>query len=310
MALPKNIVSDFQSITRYPLSIYLNGYVNFIDKHRVNVLNYYAGNASKPNEESFAKLWKLLEDAENVNHMIEIHRDRLISGAYWELIETLSDMQISLHTIDNSSKWLRSSISKNNFNPQIEVQYVLKQSETLEMLANNNGYSNKESDWIKIALRNDLREEGYTPDGGVLLVTGFSNRLAIKLKSVVDNVFGEKVYGIDLDQKITFNSADDDLKALTYKETIVQSITILANLRQGQTPEFSEDGIQASLVVGTNRFSIAYPILFRQFYATFQKDDSLQSLTVTRIENTSDALSIAFSVETRLGEEFETITEL
>lgn len=308
MSLPANIVSKFEQVTRYPLATYLNQYTEFIDQDRSNILNYYAGNVSKPNQNSFDKLKMLLNKANVVNHMIEIHRDRLTNVAYWELIEVLTNVQVSLWTIDNSSKWLRSAISKNNFTPEAELQYTLKQIQTLEDVAVTIGSNDQQNDWVTIALRNDLIEEQYTPDGGNNLIVGYRNKLTVRLNSVVDNITGEKAYGIDIDRKITFE--DEDLKPLSYKQTIKQAVDILANLTQGDTPEFPQDGIQSSVVVGSNRASIAYPILFRQFYATFRKDDTLKSLIVTKIDNTVDALQIQFSVETRLGEEIQQITQL
>jgi len=55
-------------------------------------------------------------------------------------------------------------------------------------------------------------------------------------------------------------------------------------------------------VGGSNRMSVPYPVIFRQFYATFKKDDTLKSLLVKNIEIEQDALKISFEVETRFGE--------
>lgn len=308
MALPSNIVSQFENVTRYPLARYLSEYASFIDNGRSDILDFYAGNVDRPNEKSFEKLSELLKKTETVNATIESYRSRLNNGAYWELVELLSNVAVSLSTIENSSKWLRSAIAKNNFTPEVELEYVLQQIQTLEDVSVSIGSNNRDSDWVTIALRNDLIEEEYTPDGGNSLIVGYRNKLTVRLNSVVDNIIGERAYGIDFDRKITFE--DNDLKALSYKDTMIQTVNVLANLRQGQTPEFPQDGIQSSLVVGSNRAAIAYPILFRQFYATFRRDDTLKSLTVTKIENTEDALIMDFSVETRLGEEVQQTTQL
>jgi hypothetical protein len=308
MALPNDIVSQFHKLTRYPLAEYLNQFVDFIDVDRNNILEYYSGNVDVPNKTSFEKLNNLLKHSSLINDTIENYRDRMNNGAYWELVELLSNIEVSLSTIENSSKWLRSTISKNNFTPQVELNYVLKQLETLEDASVKSGSNDKDNDWVTIALRNDLEEELYTPDGGNSLLIGYQNKLTVRLQSVVDNVVGEKAYGLDFNKKLTFNQ--EGLEVLGYKETMSQSVNVLANLRQGNTPEFPQDGIQSELVVGSNRAAIAYPVLFRQFYATFRRDDTLKALRITNIENTQEALLLDFSVETRLGEEIEQTTQL
>ncbi len=300
MALPTNIVTSFSQITRYNLSQYLDDYVNFIDNERLNIFDYYSGNVLKPKQSSFDELARLIEESRKVNSLLDLHRERMANTEFWELVDTLTQMQESLSTVDNSSKWLRSVITKNNFSPEVEVDSVLNQLQTLENLAQTLGSNDIENDWIKIALSNDLKEEDYTIDGGNVLAISYRNRLRIKILSVVDNIDGEKIYGLDFNKKITF--VNDDVEALTYKDTIKQTVGLLANLRAGQTPEFPLDGIQANLVVGSNRNAIAYPVLFRQIYATFQKDDTLKSLLVKSIENTEDSLSMEFEVETRFGE--------
>lgn len=308
MALPQNIVSSFSKITNYNLKDYLSRYTMFIDNMRDNILNYYAGNTQVPDEDSFDELRYLINQTQQVRQAIDNHNNQFKNAMFWELVDVLTEIDTSLQTTDNSSKWLRSAISKNNFSPQVEVDYMLKQLQTLEDVAVQTGYSDQQNDWVTIALRNDLKEEQYTPQGGNNLLVGYSNFNTIVINSIVDNILGEKVYGIDIDRKITF--VNNDIKTLSYKQSIKQAVDILANLRQGQTPEFIEDGIQSSNVVGSNRSNISYPILYRQIYATFKKDDRLKALTVTNIENKQDRLMIEFTVQTRLGEQIIQQTQL
>jgi len=306
MALPTNIVTKVSEIIRYDLATYLNLYVSFIENDRTNIFDYYSGNVKKANQKSFARLTSLLKESDKVDNLIDIHKHRMATAEFWELIELLTSMTESLLTIDNSSKWLRSVITKNNFSPEVEVELVLNQLQTLENLSKTVGSVDVENDWIKIALRNDLAEEDYTTEGGNVLSIAFRNKLKINIQSIVDNIDGEKIYGIDINKQITF--IDDDLQALSYQDTIKQTVDVLANLRMGHTPEFPLDGVQSKLVVGSNRNSVAYPILFRQLYSTFQKDDTLKSFAVKKIENTEDILEMDFEVETRFGEVVPTKT--
>lgn len=308
MALPKGIISDFEKITNYGLTAYIEEFVDFVRVGRFQILDYYIGRVSTPNMSAFSSLRGLLDESIKLVGVIDGNRNRMREGRYWELIEVLEEMETSLETIDNTSKWVRSAISKGNFNSQIEVERVLRQFQTLESVASETGSTNPDQDWINIALRNDLPEEGYTNAGGNTLGVLGSNRLSIQIRSVVDNISGKNIYGIDFNRKITF--IDDDLETLGYDATMKQSVNILAALRRGDTPEFPEEGIQGSLVTGANRQTIAYPIILRQFYNTFEKDDTLKSLRVTNIEAIQDALHISFEIETRLSEIIQEVGQI
>jgi len=301
------VIDKFIHITRYPLKLYISNFVEFMDTDKERILDYYLG-VSDADKNAFNNLSKLLQQSRDILEQIELHRDRMQNAEFWQLIELLDNMHISLLTIENSSKWLRSAISKNNFNPNVEVIRQLKQLQTLEQLSSDFGYKDNDNQWATIALRNDLSEQDYDLSGGNSLLVGYLGKLTIKLDSVVDNIYGERVYGIDINRIITFEN--DDLKALSYKQTVIQAVDILTELRYGSTPEFATDGLQTNLIIGENRHSIAYPVIFRQFYQTFRKDDTLTALNITNISNKQDALFIDFTVRTRLGEEIEKTIQL
>jgi len=302
MAIVNNtIIKRFDKLTKFDLSRLLFDYSQFISSQRNNVVNYYAGIDKKPDKISFQTLEDLIKRFKQLNNVIENHKNRLQEIVYWELIDTISDIEISLDTIDNSSKWLRSAIAKNDFTPGLEVNHTLKMFQTLEDVSRIiQGSNNPQNAWTTIALRNDLIEEGYTVKGGNQLKIGFKNNATIQIKTVVDTINGESIYGKDFQRKL--NIVDEDLLVLNEKETIKQSVYVLSSLKQGDTPEFKGEGISASLVVGSNRATITYPILFRQIFNTFQKDDTLKSLRVTDISTKKDGIFIEVQVETRLGE--------
>lgn len=300
MALPKDTISDFEKITNFKLTEYLNDYIDFTTVGRIKVIDYYSGKVSAPNTEAFKALDILKKLSLDLMSVVDGNENRLSDGRFWELIELLSEIRTSIDTIDNSSKWLRSAITKGNYSPQIEIDRVLRQFQTLEGVSSETGSNNPDADWVNISLRNDLKEEGYTPSGGNVLNIIGANRFAFKLKTVVDNISGKKVYGIDLNRKLTFK--DDDVEALSYDDTMRQTVNILSSLKRGDTPEFPEDGIQASLVSGANRNTVAYPILIRQYINTFERDDTLKALKIVDIKTVQDSLSVAFEVETRLSE--------
>ena len=303
MALPKGIISKFEGVTKYDLTAYLQDYVDFVNRHYPNIVAFYSGKISRIDNKPFDILKDLLSRSNDLDDLVEANQNILSStAAYWELLESLTDIKISLQTAVNARKWLRSSVVKGINGIGARSQTSLRFYQTLESLAKEVGATDKENTWLTVALENDLTEEQYTPEGGASVSTTGFGATGVSMNSVVDyDLMGEKVYGLDLDQKIQFNGTDDFV-ILSYFETLLQNTEILATLRKGQTPEFDEDGIQSSLVVGTNRASIAYPIILRQYRDTFSRDDLYKTIKVTEIKNELDSLSITLELTTVFGE--------
>lgn len=305
MATPLNVIERFENVTGFTVTDYLQSYVDFVEFDQPNIVAYYSGVVAKPKSSSFAELDRLLKQATIFNSSIRLNAARFESAEDWDFLERIEDVRVKLWSVDQASKWLRSAITRNSFNPNPEQDYSLMQNQTLENVSQDvEGSSDPQNDYIRIAIRNDLNEEKYTPDGGVLLKVNISSGGAtIVINSVVDNLVGEKLYGLDLAQKFTF--VDNDLQVLTYKETIIQAINILANLRQNDNPEFPTQGLRQNIIVGTNRNSLLFPVLFRQMANTFKQDDTLASFAITNISFESDVLRLEYQVQTKYGEIFK-----
>lgn len=307
--IPTEDILKFQSLTKFNLSQFFERFYVFILEYRLSIQNYYSGVTDTPDYTAFKFLDIMLGDAQKLNGLIEGNKSSLNSGGMWELVETVADMRTALQTIENSSRWLRSAISKNNFNPYPELERVTQQMDTLEKLAQDAlGSNERDEDWVNIALDNSLREEDYNLDGGVTVKVQFINGAAIKVDSVVDNIQGENIYGKDIDKIFAYES--DDVRVLTPNDTIKQAVGILASLRRGDNPEFDDQGIQSSLILGVSGGSIAYPVLFRNWVSTFSTDDTLQSFKVSDMKQEEDIVKFEFKVETRIGEILETSTEI
>jgi hypothetical protein len=311
MALPSGIIERFEDDTKYPLTEYLEKYVDFISTKYKSIYLFYTGKISKIDNEPFDILEELLEESNRVDDVIDLNKGRLsTTAAYWELLESITNIKITLQTAKNARKWLRSSVSKGRNGVGIRSNTSLRFYQTLESLSKEIGSSDKENSWFRLSMENDLTEEDYTPEGGASVSTTGFGATGISINSVVDeDIIGEKVYGIDLNRKLTFASGENDFEVLTYYQTLEQNTLVLATLTRGKTPEFDEDGVQSSLVAGSNRASIAYPILIRQYRNTFARDDSYRVMRVSDIKNTMDSLSITLELKTVLDEPvLQTIT--
>lgn len=300
------IIDNFESILRTPIRGYIANFVQFSKYQFPNIVNYYQGKLSTPDTESFSELETLLHESKELSSLIQLNNYRFNSYGDWELVDQLDEIRTKLETFDNLSRWLRSSITKNDFSPNVEMNIVLRKSQTLEGLSKEVGYKDSQNGWVNVALNNQLTEEDYTPSGGNLLKFSFQNNLNLTIESVVDNMQGEKVYGLDLDKKMTFE--DDDLKVLSYRDTIFQAFGILMTLKRNDNPEFPEDGVQSNLAVGNNIRNVSLPIIFRQLSYTFSKDDTFKELQILDFRREEDQLLLVCQAKTRLEETLPTLS--
>lgn len=312
MSTPLSVTERYQNNTSIDVAAYMNAYVTFMEFDYPNIIAYYSGQVPQPNVNSFAELDRLRQQAIILDANIRQNASRFQSTEDWDLLERLEDIRIKLDTIDQSSKWLRSSITKGSFNINPEVDHSLKQNQTLEAVSRDvSGDLDFNNDYVEIARRNNLREEDYTLDGGVVFQVNLrQSGSGIRINSVVDNMIDDRLYGIDLPTRISFDSEQDDLAVLSFRETVIQAIEILAGLRQNDNPEFPDDGISSETIVGTNRSALLFPLLFRQLYSTFQKDDTLSSFTITNVNIEEDTVSLEYEVQTQRGELFNNTIQL
>lgn len=300
--LDSDIITEFEVITRYPLSIFLSNLKSFIDKDYSNIISYYSGSINSLNNSSFNNLDSLKEELSNIFAIFSLNKNILSNYKWWLLINQLEKIDSTLMLIDNTSKWLRSTISKGNFNPNPEVDIPFSQGQTLESLERDVlGSEDWTNTWRSLAIKNDLIEEDYTTEAGFLIKANFDYSFNnFRISSIVDNPIGDKVLGLDLHKKLQY--VDDDLLTLTPKETFYQNAYILINLRQYDNPEFFKQGIEPSLIVGSNVNSLTYPILFRQLTALFKADDTIKAFQILNINRVQDSVSIDFQIESRLGD--------
>lgn len=301
-ALDIEIVAEFESITQYPLSKFLSDLNSFLEKDQGNIISYYSGNISVLNNTSFNNLKNLIEETQMLFSIFSLNKNTFSNYKWWILLDQIEKIENMLMMVDNSSKWLRSTISKGNFNPNPEVDIPFNQGQTLESVERDVlGSSDWNNTWASLAIKNDLVEEDYTSDAGFLIKANFNySQNSFKVNSIVDNPVGEKVLGIDIDKKIQY--VDDDLLVLSPRDTFFQNVTILINLRRGDNPEFFNQGINPKLVVGSNVNSLTYPSLFRQISSLFKADDTIKAFEIVSINRVQDSVSIDFDVESRLGD--------
>lgn len=305
----KETVEKFYDLTGYDLQTYLLDFADFIEQDRQSIIDFYSGNLDILPSSSIEEMERLLKENNNIEEIFISNKDSFNTTDYVDLIDLIGDIGLKLRTIQNTAKWVRSSITDNRYNSDIEVDITLNQNQTLEQLAKKIGYLNEDDDWVELALRNDLIEEDYTSQGTLKLKASLKNNLKIQIQSVVNIIQGQSIYGRDLQKKLVFEN--NDLKALNNVDTINQAFTIAVNLKRGDNPEFPNSGLQSDLIVGQNINSILYPSIFRQLFENISSDDTFKSITILNIKqiqnNDRDSIQLEVQATSRID---EVITDL
>lgn len=296
-------LDKFTRITGFDYSLYLNDFFIFNENQKQKIFDYYEG-FSEVDGAAFRELDRLRSESKNAINIATFNRESFSMFDDWDLFEFLEDVDRKLNTIFNSSKYLRSAINTGNFSPNPLVDVTLSANKTLESLASDLSSDDPQNDWSNIFLNNQLTEESYTSDGGNLLKVTFEGANPLFLTSTIDNIdSSEKVYGLDIQDKLEF--ADNNLKVLSYSETLNQSSKILSELKRGDNPEFPEQGVDVKSIVGSTFASVTFPSIFRQLYQSFATDDSFRSFSIIDVQSSGDYFSIFYQITTRSNEVVE-----
>lgn len=303
MAVDSNLLDRFRDITRYGVDQYLLSYSIFVEDDLNAVTKYYSGILQDVPSKQLKFLSNLIKESERLDQVINSNRNAFKTTDFWDLLELIDNVKINLQTILNTPKWSRSSSTNSKAISKVETQVALRQRETIERMAGGTlGFGDEHQDWYDIAIRNDLKEEDYTPEGGTRLNVSTSNSKSYSIVSVVDVLNLDTMKGKDVNKRITWE--DDDLKVLSGNDAFLQTVDILMNLKKGDNPEFVQDGLNKKLAAGQNINSVSYPILIRQLTELFNGDDTISSWSVINIDRVQDGVFVEMEIKSKSGELF------
>ena len=297
-----DILELFKQTTSFDLKQYLIDSQEFISRERLSIIAYYSGEIEFLDTNVFEKFNILKFQDERVFELFRIHKKQFPSTIeLWDLISLLEKIRKVFKSTLNSPRWSRSSINEFGISNSFEIPHLIRRKESLKTIA-------KKTDrkWNDLAKDNRLREEDYTAEGGevISLKIPINNRNLI-VESVVDLMVDENIRGKDMNIFLNYDSDKKDIGVLSPKETILQSVQILAGLKKNQNPLYPNDGLNKETIVATNTSLLNFPIFTRQLVANFNTDDSLKNFNVTNIEKDQDNLVVSFSVESRDSETLE-----
>lgn len=303
-----NIYEELDKILGNNLATnYLLAYDDFVKQDFPFLYAYYANgsqNANKPLKVTISNLNYLLQFSAYFNTQIEIHKESLQRTEYWELLIIFEKMHTRLLTIKNTDKWTRSSAFLNTniggVNGLLVTNGILPNQNIQDIIRKNTNTTDSDNDWVQLAIDNDLSEDEYGIDKNASLtyIKPFTTQKSY-LRSVVDNMDGEKMLGKDIQKYLRF--VNNDLATLSYTDTFEQSVDILTGLEIGDVPEFPDLGYESIVGNTINTSRMLLPSIWRKLKSTFDTDDSISEFTQTNVSFKDDSLYIDFTVKSTLG---------
>lgn len=290
----------FKRVTGYDLTNFFNNFGLFVENHYGGLVNYFSGSGDL-RRDSVRILDNLLAEADKIEDIFNLNREAFSTDvSYWDLYEYFNDIMLKLQTIKNTPKWVRASYV-DDYDRNTNIEYILKQGQSVENLTDQLGYPVPDDDWVEIAIKNKLKELDYNSSGGNLLSVTFSVNTRYNSLSVVDIMTGENILGKDIYNTVTIE--DDDLKALPPKETIFQSAEILISITKGSVPEFPKDGLEN--IAGSNMNMVRYPAIFRELVNLFRKDDTFREIEIIDVSKDQDKIKLDVRIVSKLNDVLE-----
>lgn len=283
----------YYNITKIDIQQFFQDTVDFINEGYPSILSYYEGGDLPA--DSFKVLDDLLVRAESIDAAFFNFSDQMKTLDMWDLLDTFEDSWGQLLTINNTSKWMRSS-RVGRYDGKFYLERTLKDFENFEQVASSVGSNDPQNDWEEIAVSNFIIEEDYSPrSGGPIFKISLSSSANFGIQTVVDSLVGERILGKDVDKRFYF--ANNDLAIVEYKDAINQTIDTIMNTLKGDIPEFPEDGISNEFI-GTNVSAIQYPTLFRNLSTIFAKDDRFIEVNLLSLSRKDDYIIMKIKIRT------------
>ena len=291
-----SVFEEFKSITNFDIELFIDNYISFIDNEFIDIDSFFSGRKNDLDKNALNLFNKLKSDCNVILSLFVIHKTSFKSASYWMLLELIENINERFDSIDNLSKWYRTNFSVTSYSNTISKNFILKQNQTIEdIVLELNG---NESDYYKISRNNNALEE-IIVDGKTITVQ-LRKQANTQIESVIDSLVNESIYGLDLNRNIEF--IDNDLVSLEHKATIHQLVEILFGLKINDNPDHPTDGVNPKLLVGATFKSGGYPIILRQLYSTFNQEDSIKSISLTKLQELEDSVFMEFNIETHLNE--------
>lgn len=295
LVVANDTVEKFEAVTGYRLSPFLNSWVDFIDSHYQYFIDYFKGVTNKLPQEATDAFTVLFRRKLKLEDSMANTSDNLDRMDFWNLLDYLDEINGKISYIASLSKFLRTAKYEGFNEDSLTIEYVATDYDTPESIAARRR-ANPNDSWVDIYIKNNILETDYRAEqGGYNLRLGKRELKNLFLNTVIDNLVGDKLYGIDVYQEFIFE--DDDLKVAPPRETFVQSVKILMELGKGDIPEYPELGLNKAVQIGSNLGLVSTPFIVRDLKETFASDDTMVNFTIDDVSIEASAIFLEFQVE-------------
>ena len=298
-----DIIIEFQNTTKYPILEFLQRYRNFMLNDYEAIRQYFNGETENIDNAHLSELKWLTVQCRDLMSTFKNFANKFSSCGYWELMEYLDGLNDTIEKINKLPKFLRTSLSKRGYMPSIQVRTTVGAQRTVEDIAAAvNGINQDNTSWVDIMLGNDMDESDWSIDRLSGLEVFVNNVSKVVVTTVLDQPIGERIYGCDINRKITI--VDNDLDIVKYKENVEQKCVILLQLNRGDVPE--------NRLFGKNMFflhssvkSLSYAQIVDEVRNTFLQNDLFESVTLSKMNFEDGSLNLTFDIKTKYDYETE-----
>lgn len=294
----EDIVIEFQEVTKYPLVEFLTKYRDFMLNSYPEINSYFSGGTTTIDNSHLLDLKYLTNEVGNVMAQFKNFANKFDKCGFWELMDYISTLEDTIDKINKLPKFRRTSLTKRGYQPVIQVATTVGGFRTMEDVANSVKHLNQDNtNWVDLMLGNDLNEIDWEINTLTPINVFINNTVDITVNTILDQPIGTRIYGKDINRKITF--VDNDLDVKEYQENVEQKCDILMSLIRGDVPENMLFGQNSSLMIGVNAKNFSYAELVKNLQETFLQDDLFQYVEVTKFDFREGTMQIYCEIKTK-----------
>lgn len=294
----ESIVIEFQKVTKYPLVEFLAQYRNFMLNSYPEIDRYFSGETASIDNAHLIALKNLTTECGNCMSQFKNFANKFDKCGYWELMEYIGNLEDTIEKINKLPKFRRTSLTKRGYQAVVQVATDVGGFRTMEDVANVVQNLNRDNyNWVDLMLSNDLNEGDWEIDKLTPLNVLINNTVDVVVTTILDQPIGKRIYGKDINRKVTF--VDNDLDIKIWQDNIEQKCDILLSLKRGDVPENMLFGQNAELTIGVTSKSFSYPELVKNLQNTFLQNDLFQYVEITKFQYENGSMFMYCEIKTK-----------
>ena len=294
----ESIVIEFQKVTKYPLVEFLAQYRNFMLNSYPEIDRYFSGETASIDNAHLIALKNLTTECGNCMSQFKNFANKFDKCGYWELMEYIGNLEDTIEKINKLPKFRRTSLTKRGYQAGVQVSADVGGFRTMEDVANVVQNLNRDNyNWVDLMLSNDLNEGDWEIDKLTPLNVLINNTVDVVVTTILDQPIGKRIYGKDINRKVTF--VDNDLDIKIWQDNIEQKCDILLSLKRGDVPENMLFGQNAELTIGVTSKSFSYPELVKNLQNTFLQNDLFQYVEITKFQYENGSMFMYCEIKTK-----------